>query len=134
MSFELEIGLIGMGDMGRLYAQAFLSQGYTRINVCDRPEIYPSLQQELLNSGLQVLHNGYAVARRSDFIIYSVEAASIDAVVSLYGQGVCMIASHCIATKVGAIVCGQVCVLLIISKCKTSVKEPEIRAFSHLFS
>ena len=85
MSFE--IGLIGLGDMGRLYAQAFLKHGYSQINVCDRPEMYPSLLNELKDSGLTVQKDGYAVARRSDFVIYSVEAASIDLAVSLYGPG-----------------------------------------------
>ncbi|KAI9008336.1 hypothetical protein BC832DRAFT_530451 [Gaertneriomyces semiglobifer] len=94
--------------MGRLYANAFLSNGWKRVNVCDLPARYEELQQELADSGLNVLPDGYAVSRRSDFIVYSVEAANIDAVVRMYGP----------ATKLGAAVCGQ-----------TSVKEPEIRAF-----
>ncbi|RKO88827.1 6-phosphogluconate dehydrogenase, partial [Blyttiomyces helicus] len=57
---------------------------------------------------MNVLPDGYAVSRRSDFIIYSVEAANIEKVVAMYGP----------ATKMGATVAGQ-----------TSVKEPEIRAF-----
>lgn len=54
------------------------------------------------------MRNGHAVSRLSDFIIYSVEAAAIGAVVREYGP----------STKVGAVVAGQ-----------TSVKAPEKEAF-----
>lgn len=61
---------------------------------------------------MTVLRDGHHVARRSDFIIYSVEAAYIDDVVAQYGP----------STKLGAIVSGQ-----------TSVKAPEKQAFeAHL--
>lgn len=39
----------------------------------------------LIDSGLNVLRDGHAVSRRSDFIIYSVEAKNIDKVVAEYG-------------------------------------------------
>lgn len=55
-----------------------------------------------------VFQDGHGVSRRSDFIIYSVEAGAIDAVVKQFAP----------STKVGAIVGGQ-----------TSVKDPEITAF-----
>lgn len=54
------------------------------------------------------MKNGHFVSRCSDFIIYSVEAKNIDAVVKAFGP----------STKVGAIVGGQ-----------TSCKTPEIKAF-----
>ncbi|PNS15752.1 hypothetical protein CAC42_4204 [Sphaceloma murrayae] len=58
------------------------------------------------------MKNGHLVSRSSDYIIYSVEAESIDRVVALFGP----------STKLGAIVGGQ-----------TSCKAPEIAAFtSHL--
>lgn len=57
---------------------------------------------------MNVLRNGHEVARRSDFVMYSVEAGNLGKVVSEYGP------SH----KVGAIVAGQ-----------TSVKAPERDAF-----
>jgi prephenate dehydrogenase (NADP+) len=55
-----------------------------------------------------VYKDGYAITRKCDFVMYCVEAAVIDAVVSKYGP--CM--------KIGSIACGQ-----------TSVKSPEIEAF-----
>ena len=55
-----------------------------------------------------IMSNGHLVSRSSDWIMYSVEAKNIDAVVALYGP----------STKLGAIVGGQ-----------TSTKAPEIAAF-----
>ncbi|CAO1618470.1 unnamed protein product [Parajaminaea phylloscopi] len=106
-----EVGIIGMGDMGRLYATRMAAAGW-RVNVCDRPENYEALQQEYKDSNLTVFRDGHLVSRRSNLIIYSVEAALIDKVVEQYGP----------STKLGAIVSGQ-----------TSVKAPEREAFeSHL--
>ncbi|QSS62762.1 prephenate dehydrogenase [Histoplasma capsulatum] len=39
------IGIIGMGDMGKMYAQR-LSQAGWRVNACDRPTNYDALKQE----------------------------------------------------------------------------------------
>ena len=74
------------------------------------------------------MRDGHAVARSSDFIIYSVEAASIDKVVAEYGPctfGIfffpSLFFSHyhsTSATKMYAVVAGQ-----------TSVKAPEKAAF-----
>lgn len=105
---SVEIGIIGMGDMGRLYATKMRDAGWKRINVCDRPENYESLRAEFEGSGIQVLRDGHLVSRRSDYIIYSVEAAYIDSVVETYGP----------SSKIGSIVAGQ-----------TSVKAPEKEAF-----
>ena len=74
-----------------------------------------------LASSINVVENGHLVSRRSDFIIYSVEAEYVDDVVRTYGP--CRappITDVCLseATKVGAIVGGQ-----------TSCKAPEIAAF-----
>ncbi|CAJ0634200.1 9360_t:CDS:10 [Entrophospora sp. SA101] len=88
-----EIGIIGLGGM---------------VNVCDIPSKYEEFKKDLKGSGLSVLKDGHAVSRRSDFIIYSVEAGKIDQVVAEYGP----------STKIEAIVAGQ-----------TSVKEIEIKAF-----
>nr|POF04072.1 putative prephenate dehydrogenase [nadp(+)] [Quercus suber] len=57
---------------------------------------------------VSILKNGHLVSRSSDWIMYSVEAKNIDAVVATYGP----------STKFGAIVGGQ-----------TSTKAPEIAAF-----
>ncbi|KAJ1565530.1 prephenate dehydrogenase (NADP(+)), partial [Nowakowskiella sp. JEL0078] len=103
-----EIGIIGFGEMGRLYANVFWNAGWKHINVCDIPENFTKLKQNLAYNHFNVLEDGHAVSRRSDFILYSVEAASIDKVVKQFGP----------STKLGAVVGGQ-----------TSVKEPEIKAF-----
>ncbi|KAI8874058.1 hypothetical protein GQ42DRAFT_117054 [Ramicandelaber brevisporus] len=107
---SVEIGLIGAGEMGLLYARAFAAAGWQKINICDRPERFDQLRAQLSTSlpNVRVLPDGYAVSRRSDIIIYSVEAANIDAVVQRFAC----------ATKVGAVVSGQ-----------TSVKAPELAAF-----
>lgn len=52
--------------------------------MCDQPSKFDSLQQEFMDK-YNVLEDGHAVSRRSDFIIYSVEAANISQVVKLYG-------------------------------------------------
>jgi prephenate dehydrogenase (NADP+) len=57
---------------------------------------------------IEIFPNGHFVSRSSDWIMYSVEAKNIDAVVARYGP----------STKQGAIVGGQ-----------TSTKAPEIAAF-----
>lgn len=105
---HLHVGIIDMGDMGRLYATRLRAAGWVHVNVCDRPEKYESLRDELHGTGLTVLRDGHHVSRRSDFIMYSVEAGNIHKVVAEYGP----------STKVGAVVSGQ-----------TSVKAPERVAF-----
>ncbi|KAJ3150456.1 prephenate dehydrogenase (NADP(+)) [Geranomyces michiganensis] len=105
---SVNIGIIGLGDMGLLYARSFLAAGWKNVSVCDLPSRYDELGQSLAGSGMTLHRDGFSIVRISDLIIYSVEAANIESVVALYGP----------STKVGAVVCGQ-----------TSVKEPEIRAF-----
>ncbi|KAF9474430.1 NAD(P)-binding protein [Pholiota conissans] len=103
------IGLIGMGAMGRMYAQALCLAGWKKIHVCDRPERFEQLQKDYQDKpSVRVMHDGHAVARSSDFIVYSVEAEFIDKVVAEYGP----------STKMYAVVAGQ-----------TSVKAPEKAAF-----
>ncbi|KAJ6103644.1 hypothetical protein N7486_003866 [Penicillium sp. IBT 16267x] len=105
---DASIGIIGMGDMGKMYAQRLSDAGW-RINACDRPENYESLQQEFASQQrVTIFPNGHLVSRISDFILYSVEAGVIDRVVAQYGP----------STKQGAIVGGQ-----------TSCKAPELAAF-----
>jgi prephenate dehydrogenase (NADP+) len=101
------IGIIGLGDMGRLYALAFASAGY---QVCgtDVFNRLTELRKELSSEGIKVLSDGHEVSRKSDFIIYCVEAEKIGEVVAQFAK----------STKYGAIVAGQ-----------TSVKHPEIAAF-----
>ncbi|CAG7853863.1 Probable prephenate dehydrogenase [NADP(+)] Short=PRDH [Serendipita indica DSM 11827] len=103
------IGLIGMGEMGKMYARHLSAAGWKKIHVCDLPQKYEALKHELAEMpGIVVLRDGHLVSRSSDFIIYSVEAEYIDKVVKEYGP----------STKLGAIVAGQ-----------TSVKAPERAAF-----
>ncbi|PTB49468.1 hypothetical protein M431DRAFT_512912 [Trichoderma harzianum CBS 226.95] len=106
------VGLIGMGDMGRMYAERLSEAGW-RILACDREDRYDSLKEKYNGKkNIEILRNGHLVSRASDYIIYSVEAAFIDRVIAQYGP----------STKMGAIVGGQ-----------TSCKSPEIEAFeAHL--
>ncbi|MFH1248955.1 MAG: prephenate dehydrogenase [archaeon] len=103
----MEIGIIGLGDMGKLYAKEFARKGY-RVNGCDLPEKRNQLEMELQGMEIHILDDGMAVSRRSDLIFYSVEAENIGRVAKQFGP----------STKSGAIVAGQ-----------TSVKTPEIEAF-----
>ncbi|EIW67827.1 hypothetical protein TREMEDRAFT_44851 [Tremella mesenterica DSM 1558] len=102
------VGIIGMGDMGKMYAKRLKAGGIKTIYVCDKPDRFSELQIELEGTGITPLSDGHAVSRLSDLIIYSVEAAAISAVVKEYGP----------STKFGATVAGQ-----------TSVKAPEKEAF-----
>jgi prephenate dehydrogenase (NADP+) len=103
----MNIGIIGLGDMGCIYAKSFAKAGY-RVYGCDLPFRREILETELSPYGIEILDDGKAVSRIADVIIYSVEAERIAEVLSLYGS----------YTKYGAIVAGQ-----------TSVKHPEIEAF-----
>ncbi|KAL2760926.1 hypothetical protein ACRALDRAFT_2031908 [Sodiomyces alcalophilus JCM 7366] len=105
---DFVVGLIGMGDMGKMYAQRISAAGW-KILACDTEEKYEALREEFAgNNRIQICRNGHLVSRASDYIIYSVEAAAIHNVIAQYGP----------STKLGAIVGGQ-----------TSCKDPEIKAF-----
>lgn len=103
----MHIGIIGLGDMGKLYALAFAKRGY-KVSGTDVFHRLEELKSELSSHQIEVLPDGHEVSRKSDFIIYCVEAEKIDAVVAQFAK----------STKYGAIVAGQ-----------TSVKHPEIAAF-----
>lgn len=105
---NITVGIIGMGDMGKMYARRIGAAGW-RVNACDKPEKYDSLNDEFADSSnVRIFHDGRLVSRSSDVILYSVEAEAIGRIVSQYGP----------STKQGAIVGGQ-----------TSCKEIEIAAF-----
>lgn len=104
---SMNIGIIGLGDMGRLYAKAFAKAGYA-VCGCDLPANRLALEQELAPHNITVMASGKEVAQSADLIVYSVEAEKLDGVVAQYAQ----------YTKPRAIVAGQ-----------TSVKTPEIAAF-----
>ena len=103
----MNIGIIGLGDMGKLYALAFAQAGF---EVCgtDVPDRIVELRAELSPQNVAVFADGHEVSRKADLIIYCVEAEKIDQVVAQFAK----------STKYGAIVGGQ-----------TSVKHPEIDAF-----
>ncbi len=103
----MNIGIIGLGDMGKLYAKAFADAGY-EVCGCDLPQNREKLEDELVPYHIKVLESGMDVSRICDLIIYSVEADSMARVVGECGS----------STKYGAIVAGQ-----------TSVKTPEIETF-----
>jgi prephenate dehydrogenase (NADP+) len=103
----MNIGIIGLGDMGCIYAKSLAKAGYNVLG-CDLPHRREILEAELNPFGIKILADGKEVSQLSDVIFYSVEAERIAEVLSQYGP-------H---TKKGAIVAGQ-----------TSVKHPEIEAF-----
>jgi len=103
----MKIGIIGLGDMGKLYAIKFAETGL-EVFGCDLPERKQNLTDELAPYGIVVLDDGLEVSKLCDFIFYAVEAEKIAEVV----------AACALSTKVGAIVTGM-----------TSVKTPEIEAF-----
>ena len=78
------LGLIGMGEMGRMYANKLLHS--TTIIACDTLTNYHQLVQDYSqHTNVTIVPDGHHVARQADFIIYSVEAEHIDKVVKLYG-------------------------------------------------
>ncbi|KAF8757893.1 Prephenate dehydrogenase [Rhizoctonia solani] len=73
------IGIIGMGEMGKMYAKVLSAAGWAK---CSR---------------INVLRDGHRVSRTADWVMYAVEAQFMDKVVAEYGP----------STKVGSIVGGQ---------------------------
>jgi prephenate dehydrogenase (NADP+) len=104
---EKQIGIIGLGDMGRLYARQLSEAGW-KVCACDQESKFEALKEEFKDSRIRIFKNGQFVSRCSDYIVYSVEAENIDKIVAMYGP----------STKIGAVVGGQ-----------TSCKAPEIEAF-----
>ncbi len=103
----MNIGVIGLGDMGKLYALTFAKAGYEVFGT-DIASRITELREELAPQNVAVFADGHEVSRKADFLIYCVEAEKIDEVVAQFAK----------STKYAAIVAGQ-----------TSVKHPEIEAF-----
>jgi prephenate dehydrogenase (NADP+) len=103
----MKIGIIGLGDMGKLYARTFAKAGLN-VSGCDLPDRKSALEEELSPFGIIILDDAKEVSNTCDFIFYAVEAEKIDEVVAYAAE----------ATKAGAIVTGM-----------TSVKTPEVAAF-----
>lgn len=101
------VGIIGLGDMGKLYAKAFARVG---LDVCgsDLPQNFEAVSEELTPYHIKVYLDGRETAQKSDFLIFSVETDKIKDVVAKFGP----------YAKSGCIVAGQ-----------SSVKHPEIAAF-----
>ena len=107
----MNIGIIGLGDMGKVYAKAFAKAGNT-VYGCDLPQNRNQLEDELNPLGIQLMDDAKQVARISDLLIYSVEADRMEEVVAQSSS----------SAKYGAIIAGQ-----------TSVKHPEIAIFDKYF-
>jgi prephenate dehydrogenase (NADP+) len=103
----MNIGVIGLGDMGSLCARKWAEKGYSVFG-CDLPENYAQFTEAFQGSSVVILKDAAGVAKKADFLLFSVETANISQVVELVADFV----------KPDAIVAGQ-----------TSVKSPEIEAF-----
>ena len=80
----MEIGIIGTGDMGKLYAREFSRNGY-RINCSDVQGKRGQLEKELAGTGIHIYNDGVEVSRRSDIIFYLVPVESIERTVAQCG-------------------------------------------------
>lgn len=104
----MKIGIIGLGDMGQLYARIFSESGY-QVYGCDLPENRDKLIAAFEGNALvHICETSMEVISQSEYIIFSVETSQIESVVK-------KVAAY---LKPGHIVAGQ-----------TSVKNPEVRAF-----
>lgn len=83
----MEIGIIGLGDMGKSYARELTKAGY-RVNGCDLPRNREKLKQELADTGISILDDAIAVVRRSDFIFHLVPVEEIERSVAEWGPSV----------------------------------------------
>lgn len=101
----MKLGIIGLGDMGKLFAKVWAQKGF-EVYGCDLPSKTNELREEL--SQINVLEDAVALSRICDVIMYAVETEKLEDVVKAAGP----------STKFGAIVTGQ-----------TSVKTPEVKAF-----
>ncbi|ELU44258.1 prephenate dehydrogenase [Rhizoctonia solani AG-1 IA] len=94
------IGIIGMGEMGKMYAKVLSAAGWN----------FDQLTQDMKDvPGINVLRDGHRVSRTADWVMYAVE---------IVNSGFFILTQWILATKVGSIVGGQ-----------TSVKTPEKEAF-----
>lgn len=103
----MNIGIIGLGDMGSVCARKWASKGFAVFG-SDLPERYNLLIEQFEGTAVTILESSKAVARKADFLLYSVEATNIAQVVAQTADSI----------KYGCIIAGQ-----------TSVKTPEIAAF-----
>jgi prephenate dehydrogenase (NADP+) len=103
----MDIAIVGLGDMGVLYAKVFAAAGYS-VKGCDLPENFLRLSKSLIETGITVCETGQETVKNADFILFSVETENIDSVVKKLSPYI----------SNDALVAGQ-----------TSIKAPEIKAF-----
>jgi prephenate dehydrogenase (NADP+) len=103
----MKIGIVGLGDMGILYAKIFAEAGYS-VSGCDLPENLVSISKALEKTNIKVCETGKEAVVEADFVLFSVETENIDNVVKRFSKWI----------PKYAIVAGQ-----------TSIKAPEIKAF-----
>mmetsp|Transcript_22554 Transcript_22554/g.49877 ORF Transcript_22554/g.49877 Transcript_22554/m.49877 type:complete len:528 (-) Transcript_22554:162-1745(-) len=102
------IGIVGLGDIGSMFARTFCNAGYTVMG-CDLPARFEELRAKFQDCrNMIVLNDAIPVARSADIQIYAVDTAAIEDVARQSGP----------ATKVGSCVLGL-----------CNVKGPEIAAF-----
>jgi prephenate dehydrogenase (NADP+) len=108
----MNVGVIGLGDMGLLCARKWAEKGYTVFG-CDLPHNYEALNRACKDTSIVLYNEASQVAEKADFLLFSVETSNIKNVVA-------SVANH---IRPGTIVAGQ-----------TSVKHPEIEAFDTYLS
>lgn len=79
-----EVGIIGAGDMGKLYAKGLAKTGL-RVNCCDLPQNREKLEQDLAGTGVNIFDDGIAVSRRSDLIFYLVPVEDLGKTIAQCG-------------------------------------------------
>lgn len=104
---DIDIGFIGLGEMGLPLARRLYQLGYT-VSGCDIPGKLTEIRQKLTGTPIKIYDSGIEVVKRSKIQVYSVPAEKIEGIVAELGP-------H---TRPDAIVTGQ-----------TSVKTPEVLAF-----
>ena len=103
----MRIAIIGLGDMGRLYARLFKKGGH-QVSGTDLPENIALLKADSGLQGVNISLTAREAVQDAEFVLFSVETSAIDEVVRTTSPYL----------KAGMIVAGQ-----------TSVKAPEIQAF-----
>jgi prephenate dehydrogenase (NADP+) len=76
----MNIGIIGLGDMGALCARKWSKMGFSVLG-SDLPERLEGLNDAFKGTSVKILANANDVARQADFLLYSVETSKIREVV-----------------------------------------------------
>jgi len=81
----MKIGIIGLGDMGKLYAKAFAAAGMD-VCGCDLYENVKTLNKELIGSSISVLDSIKDVTEQAQVIVFSVGIDQLQSVVEQVGK------------------------------------------------